>query len=253
MQHTISGVRYRCSVAVKRNLYRAMSTLRGPTKTITVSSAGDETMELRIREQLTAPPGGATIDATGRIVWPTAVPLMERIQSDYLENHGSPCRVLELGSGCGVLGMGLAATGSANVVLTDQSVDWLESNVELNRDIVGDRAKVAPLRWGDEDDAAKLDAAQNQAPFDLIVGSDILYDHSTHDALVATMRRFALPKNAAVVLAYPPRRDEEPFLLAANEFFNVTIEPLSIVSSSQTYSLAVLSCKTEGTLTGRSP
>ena len=41
-------------------------------------------------------------------------------------------------------------------MLTDQSVEWLENNVELNRTLVGDNAKeVESLNWGDEGDAAR--------------------------------------------------------------------------------------------------
>ena len=39
-------------------------------------------VELAIKEQFTGPPGGANVDTTGRLVWPTAVPLLERVQAE---------------------------------------------------------------------------------------------------------------------------------------------------------------------------
>jgi len=201
-------------------------------------------VELAIKEQFTGPPGGANMDTTGRLVWPTAVPLLERIQAEYLNEKSSILPVLEIGAGCGMLGMGLASTGFFDVMLTDQSVEWLENNVELNRTLVGDNAKVASLNWGDEGDAAQLEATL-KAPFKLIVGSDVLYDHTSHASLVATIKRFALPGNATAVLTYPTRQDEDAFLSVARKHFDVKVEAMeqcaSMPSSSGQYSIACLS------------
>jgi predicted RNA methylase len=202
-------------------------------------------VEIAIREQFTAPPGGATMDTTGRVVWPTAAPLLERIKREYSidEKKSRVVPVLELGAGCGLLGIGLAATGCFDVTLTDQSVDWLESNVEINRDLIGDHVKVANLSWGNQNDAAQLEAALN-TPFELIVGSDIIYDHSSHASLVATIKQFALPANARVLLAYPARQDEDAFLSVAKDFFEVTVEAMEgVTKSSNRYSMALLSLK----------
>jgi hypothetical protein len=234
--------------------YRSITTLlgRGATTKFRVKTPKGD-VELSIKEQFTGPPGGANIDTTGRLVWPTAVPLLERIKAEYLNEKSSilpsmPMPILEIGAGCGVLGTGLASTGFFDVTLTDtdQSVDWLENNVELNRNLVGDNAKVASLNWGDEGDAAKLEATL-KAPFELIVGSDILYDHTSHASLVATIKRFALPGNATAILAYPTRQDEDAFLSVAREHFDVKVEAMepcaSMSSSSGQYSISFLSLK----------
>ena len=147
---------------------------------------------------------------------------------------------------CWAWGMGLASTGFFDVMLTDQSVKWLENNLELNRTLVGgDNAKVASLNWGDGGDAAQLEATL-KAPFKLIVWSDVLYDHTSHASLVATIKRFALPGNATAVLAYPTRRqDEDAFLPVAREHFDVKVEAMeqcaSMPLSSGQYSIVFLS------------
>ena len=53
-----------------------------------------------------------TADGTGLKVWPTSVPLLSHLQQLISKRlpMERPLRVLELGSGCGLLGMGLAAT-----------------------------------------------------------------------------------------------------------------------------------------------
>jgi len=203
-------------------------------------------VELAIKEQFTGPPGGANMDTTGRLVWPTtAVPLLERIQAEYLNEKSTILPVLEIGAGCGgVLGIRLASTGFFDVMLTGQSVEWLENNVELNRTLVGDNAKVTSLNWGDEGDAAQLEATL-KAPFKLIVWSDVFHDHTAHASLVATIKRFALPGNATAVLTYPTRQDEDAFLSVARDHFDVKVEAMeqcaSMPSSSGQYSIACLS------------
>jgi hypothetical protein len=129
---------------------------------------GSPNVKFKIRQQFMAPPGGVdtSIDSTGRFVWSTTVGLRERIQRDMLYAWGATAsqperlQVLELGLGCGLLGMGLAATGLVDVVLTDHpnAMEWLSSNIELNRDIVQERARVAPLKWGNNQHAMQLEA-----------------------------------------------------------------------------------------------
>jgi predicted nicotinamide N-methyase len=219
---------------------------------------GSPNVEFRIRQQFTAPPGGAIdVDATGSFVWPTALPLLERIQTDFFLLDDSRkttkrerrLRVLELGAGCGLLGMGLAATGCVDVVLTDHSraIAWLQGNVEINRELLGGCATVAPLGWGDQEESAQLEAQQPR-PFDLIVGSDIVYDQSKHAELVETMKYFSVAGNAPVYIAYPKRRDEEPFLSLAKEHFSsVEVEPLQTAAKADTEnSLAILSSPVVG-------
>jgi hypothetical protein len=267
MLYTTAFITSRSSAAILRRSFhwtkRLDASLGGTItsfRTTTPSSGvdmstfdGSPNIEFKIRQQFTAPPGGidTSIDSTGRFVWSTTVCLLERIQRDMLYTEEGAAasqperlQVLELGSGCGLLGMGLAATGLVDVVLTDHphAMEWLSSNVELNRDIVREHARVAPLEWANDQHAMQLEA-QLTRPFDLIVGSDILYDHATHANLVETMRRFAQPANAApIYLAYPKRSDEDPFLEAAREHFHVQVEPLDVNGSSGKHSLAILSC-----------
>ena len=117
-----------------------------------------------------------------------------------------PLRVLELGAGCGLLGLGLAATCGANVCLTESafaldddgehtSLSWLQSNVEANREIVestnlGGVVSTAKLCWGECDDH---DALREQQPdlFDLVIASDVMYDAGKYPMLLDTLTTFA--------------------------------------------------------------
>ena len=120
--------------------------------------------------------GGPKADLTGLKVWPVSLRLVEYMHAHLLsgvqQRAGErPLRVLELGAGCGSLGIGLAALG-LQVVLTDpglpvkyseaeegNTLGWLRANVDANRELLGDRASVARLLWGE---AAHMEAVQAQ-------------------------------------------------------------------------------------------
>ena len=91
------------------------------------------------------------------LVWSSALPLLKYIQEAFLQQKAAstvitnPLRVLELGSGTGILGLCVAAFG-CEVVLTDpaidvnfsddvssNTIDHLRANLELNRNVVGKR------------------------------------------------------------------------------------------------------------------
>ena len=132
-------------------------------------------------------------ESSGTNVWPAAAPLLSHVVDlipsirDGLEID-RPLRVLELGSGCGLVGLGLAAATASRVLLTEApfslggdgdetSFDWLRSNVDANCDAVeaaGGGVDVAVLAWGDAGDHAAVAAAYPDG-FDLVVGSDLLY------------------------------------------------------------------------------
>lgn len=151
-----------------------------------------------------------TADGTGLKIWPTSMAMLQHLQNGVLNALQTrlkltrPLRIIELGSGCGLLGLGLAATcDNVEIVLTDPDVPvnyseddsgstlaWLEQNLELNREVVGDRARVAKLAWGDAADTAELRSDCSDG-FDLVIGSDLIYDPDRYVPLTAALNDFA--------------------------------------------------------------
>lgn len=171
------------------------------TTTYPIGAAGVLTLEQRTFHGSAR---GAT-DATGTTLWPTALPLLMHLQGvvpQLQQRTAGPLRILELGAGCGLLGLGLAATCHADVVMTESgsalddgetSLSWLERNVELNREICeagGGHVSCAKLAWGDSDDIAAVRARYAEG-FDLVVGSDVLYDSTRFPELWTTVDAFA--------------------------------------------------------------
>eukprot|EP01133_Synstelium_polycarpum_P013730 gene13730-16192_t len=108
--------------------------------------------------------------------------------SKYFEQEINPKelqgkRIIELGSGVGLLGITISLLG-ANIVLTDQKCmhDILDLNVRTNcnTQIRSQKTKVTELWWGN-------DVTDLRPPYDMIVGSDLMYDDDCVDLLLASL------------------------------------------------------------------
>ena len=138
---------------------------------------------------------------TGGRIWESS-----RHLADYLAALGKDdwgrTRVVELGAGCGLVGLTCAALGAAEVVLTDQVLHVAQVNADRNfTGAERERIALQPLRWGDAADIAAVKGGQGRA-FDLIAASDVLYNVESHDALAETMAALSTP--GTVVLLCTP-------------------------------------------------
>ncbi len=116
-----------------------------------------------------------TAHISGHSAWPAAATLAKRVVEDWdLLPHRS---ALELGCGCGVVGLACAALGCQRVEFTDRD----EGALKLARravELQGFSGCTAARRsWGAAEFAGET--------FDLVVGSDLIYDPGVVGPLVA--------------------------------------------------------------------
>lgn len=168
---------------------------------------------------------------TGYSVWTSALLLCRWLCSP----GGLACSrvrertVLELGAGCGAVGLAAAQLGAPSVVLSDNQPEvlrTLRATLALNRIEPPCRARVARVDWaaevGDLEHVPELDPlvvlARADGPasadaegglgaderFDLILGSDVVYEAS-HPRLVAGLAARRLARGGLLVLAVAVR------------------------------------------------
>lgn len=170
-------------------------------------------------------------------LWPAAttlVSLLDRHRADPLTSPLSSAvnarrRILELGSGTGMVGIVAAATLGGNVTITDlpHVVPNLEFNANANAEVVGSiggAVSVASLRWGHADDVEAIGRE-----FDLILASDVVYHYHLYEPLLETLRLMMLGKGAGAekmvfVMAHMRRwKKESVFFKKAKKHFNVDV------------------------------
>lgn len=162
-------------------------------------------------------------DGTHNFVWPAGKEVVRHLDAVFQrlfppETQDSCRTVVELGSGLGLVGLALAhqwprpsqatiATDTTNFVLTDcvAALPLLQYNVDCNRDKLPSHVSMETraLPWQTHADYNKLTTADSPKPplaCDLIVGSDLLYNLDSLDALVDTLERLVKPNGTTRVL-----------------------------------------------------
>jgi predicted nicotinamide N-methyase len=107
--------------------------------------------------------------------------------------------VLELGAGCGLVGLHLAMLGY-EVVLADrgdEALEILRQNVQANKLHVTGKVEVASYAW------AESIAVFGADPFDIIIASDCVYLTNDYAQLVVSLKLLAEKgsRNSRVIIA----------------------------------------------------
>jgi predicted nicotinamide N-methyase len=139
-------------------------------------------------------------------LWPSGVALARMVSERALGGR----RVLELGCGGLALPSIAAALAGARVLATD----WSEEALVLARDNAkrnGATIETAECAWG------SADALVREAPWDLVLAADVLYEQRNVPLLLDLLPRLG----GEVWLADPNRAPLEEFLVAARERFAV--------------------------------
>lgn len=171
-------------------------------------------------------------------IWPAASTLVSLLDSPtnpilpLLSNSNSsfPIRILELGSGTGLVGIAAASLLHAHVTLTDlpHVLPNLQFNANANAPATasnGGTVDVRCLRWGDPNDMGSLGHR-----YDLLLATDVVYHDHLFYPLLQTLS-FYLQGPVALVMVHLRRwKKDAIFFKKARKVFDVraihTDEPL---------------------------
>eukprot|EP01038_Epipyxis_sp_PR26KG_P007637 gene7637-10396_t len=119
---------------------------------------------------------------TGGSIWHSSIRLAQYMIKNPSMFYNK--RVLEIGAGCGLIGIVAAKLGASTVTITDieAQVELIQQNIDLNfnedEDVIM-KPTTKCLYFGEEDDVTQH--------YDIIIGTDIGYDLSLHQPISTTI------------------------------------------------------------------
>ncbi|GAX26611.1 hypothetical protein FisN_21Lh082 [Fistulifera solaris] len=137
-------------------------------------------------------------------LWSTGLALAHYLKTEHAEKQArlDHLKVLELGSGNGLLSVCLAAWGSVQSLvvtdLDDQHLQLIRKTLQANHHILQKTdVHVVKHKWG------AFEKLENKAwakiDFDLIIGSDVAYREELYDPLIASLQYFAKTKTIVLL------------------------------------------------------
>jgi len=181
-----------------------MSSLRVRYQTIEFDDVDIHVRSLRDNQQFRDDDGAAEALGISSALWPlfgvvwASGEVLAHLMSNY-EVSGK--RILEVGCGIGLASLVLNHR-SANITATDyhpDADDFLQQNARLNQD-----KRIPFVRTGWADDVSSL------GEFDLIIGSDLLYESEQVESLAAFIDQHAKP-HCHVIIVDPGRGNHARF------------------------------------------
>jgi predicted nicotinamide N-methyase len=176
---------------------------------VSLTSAGG--FDCAERFLIVTDPSHTFFSGHGAAMWPASLTLSEHVLT-WPWTFG--LRAVELGAGCGLVGLALARRG-VHVTLTD--VPWLvplaQYNIEANSS-GKERVQAAALRWGNLSDVRDVLAVVGGPP-DVVLASDVVYREADFHVILDTI--FALQCREAVFAVRQREDTLQKFLRAVQE------------------------------------
>ena len=150
-------------------------------------------------------------------VWDGSIALAKMFDSREIfpVNYLQKCKILELGAGCGLVGIYLCLLGVKMSVLTDQQccIETLEHNVAMNiSDVCRSKIKVLEYSWGNSTSELTIDGL-----FDLVLAAEVLYSPTDSKLLAQCIPRLTHKKSKIFISMGRNRGGEEVFVKTMRE------------------------------------
>lgn len=136
--------------------------------------------------------------------------------------------MLELGAGGALPSIVAALNGASKVVVTDYPDKELVDNMQYNTDInlpdsIKERVHVEGYVWGTSTASLRKALPAGKSTYDVIILSDLVFNHSQHHAMLRTCRDLLTPSTGRVYVFYTHHR---PHLAHRDlEFFQIAQRP----------------------------
>mmetsp|Transcript_6706 Transcript_6706/g.13615 ORF Transcript_6706/g.13615 Transcript_6706/m.13615 type:complete len:218 (+) Transcript_6706:55-708(+) len=174
-------------------------------------------------------------ESVGARVWDAALVLCR-----YLEECSQPRgiypdavrlkgkRVLDLGTGTGLVGIVAHLLGAEQVVLTDREeilpITWDNLKRNLPGALEQSQVEIRPLLWGTGEEAPF-------GEFDYVFAADLLYNSANHEALVRTLLALCKPRTTVIMVQKWRDAGKESAFLMHAEMAGLQYEQLVLHTS----------------------
>ena len=162
----------------------------------------------------------------GGIFWDGSYFISKYLLSDLFPKNDKIKTILELGAGTGLPSLVSLVKNNYTVVTTDTKklIPMINDIMELNKKNFCKEAKsfVTELSWEKKEDIEKVKKLMDNKPFDVIIGSELVYLDDLFDDLINVIRSLS-DKNTFIILSYKIRLPSmvEKFTNKLKEFFEI--------------------------------
>ena len=162
----------------------------------------------------------------GGIFWDGSYFISKYLLSNVFNNNSNIKNILELGAGTSLPSMISLLKGNFTVVTTDipKLIPQINEIMELNKKNFNKQSKsiVTELSWEKKEDIEKVQKLMDSKPFDLIIGSELVYLDDLFDDLINVIRTFS-DENTYIILSYKIRLPSmvEDFTNKLKKYFEI--------------------------------
>ena len=162
----------------------------------------------------------------GGIFWDGSYFISKYLLSNIFNNNKNIKTILELGAGTALPSLVSLVKGNFTVVTTDISklIPQINEIMEINKNNFNKESKsvVTELSWEKKEDIEKVKKYMDNKPFDLVIGSELVYLDDLFDDLINVIRTFS-DENTFIILSYKVRLPSmvEDFTNKLKKYFEI--------------------------------
>ena len=162
----------------------------------------------------------------GGIFWDGSYFISKYLLSNLFIENSKIKTILELGAGTALPSLVSLVKNNYTVVTTDtpKLIPMINEIMELNKKNFNKEAKsfVTDLSWEKKEDIEKVKKLNENKPFDVIIGSELVYLDDLFDDLINVIRNLA-DENTFIILSYKIRLPSmvENFTNKLKEYFDI--------------------------------